>query len=59
MGREFSRNEAGFKTTVQVKLDGVLLDRAFRNKGEAMNYLQKTEQLTRQDIQKRVRFIFN
>lgn len=58
MGREYDRNEMGFKTTVQVKIDGVLLDRSFRNKGEAMQYLQKAEDMTRQEINKRVRFIF-
>lgn len=59
MGREYSRNEAGFKSTVQIKLDGTLVDRGFRNKGEAIQYLQKHEQLSKEEISRRVRFIYN
>jgi hypothetical protein len=59
VGREYSRNEAGFKQTIQVKLDGVVIERPFRNRGEAIQYLQRTENLTKQEINKRVRFIHN
>jgi hypothetical protein len=58
VGRRFSRDENGQKQTVQVKIDGVLLDRGFRNKGEAISYLQRNEDMTRDDIKRRVRFIF-
>ncbi len=57
MGRDYSRNEAGFKTTIQIRLDGVVLDRGFRNKGEAIAYLQKSEGLNKQEIARRVKFI--
>lgn len=58
VGRREFRNEDGFKNTVQVYLDGIRIERPFRNKGEAISYLQKEEDLTREDIKKRVRFIF-
>lgn len=59
MGREYSVNEAGFKQKIQIKLDGVLIERGFRNKGEAVAYLKKNEDLTKEDINKRVRFVSN
>jgi hypothetical protein len=59
VGRRFGRNNQGYKQTVQVRLDGVLLDRNFRNKGEAVTYLQREEDLTREEIKKRVRFVHN
>jgi len=57
--RRESHDEFGLKNKVSVKIDGVPLDRAFRNKGEALTYLKKTEGLAKQDINRRVRFIFN
>lgn len=59
MARRFSRNNQGLKQTVQIVLDGFIIDRGFRNKGEATDYLIREEDLTREDIKKRVRFVFN
>lgn len=60
MGRRHeSRTEEGFKNVVQVSLDGILIERNFRNKGDAIAYLQRTEDLSREDINKRVKFVFN
>lgn len=59
MSRDYTRvnEETGLRNQVQVKLDNVLVHRGFRNKGEAIAYLQKQEGLTRDDIRRRVRFI--
>ena len=59
MSRGFNRNNRGAKQTVTVYLDGVQIDRDFRNRGEATSYLQREEDLTRDEIKKRVRFSFN
>jgi hypothetical protein len=59
MGRDYNSKQydTGFKSVVQVRLDGFLVERPFRNKGEAIAYLQKTEGLSKQDIARRVKFI--
>ena len=61
MGRSFrgGRDENGIKRTVQVKVDGNLIERGFRNKGEAIDYLRREEGLEKHEIKRRVRFIFN
>jgi hypothetical protein len=62
VGRSYrGRNEFGAKSGVQIKLDGCTLERVFRNKGEAIQYLMKTEGLEKHEVnnRKRVRFIFN
>jgi hypothetical protein len=58
MGRTYSHNEAGFKQRVRVLIDGVAVARTFHNKGEAIQYLQKQEDMTKDDIRRRVRFTF-
>lgn len=55
--KDYSRNESGLKNKVQIRLDGETLDREFRNKGEAIQYLQKREGLRKDEISRRVKFI--
>lgn len=59
MGRDYFHNDDGFKPTVQVKLDGEIIGRSFRNKGEALEYLRRHEELSKEEINRRVRFIYN
>jgi NAD-dependent DNA ligase len=52
-----SRNEFGGKNTVQIKIDGITIQRLFRSRGEAIAYLQRKEGFTKSDITRRVRFV--
>jgi hypothetical protein len=39
MGRSYDRNEYGAKNKVQVKVNGKPVQRQFRNRGEALDYV--------------------
>jgi hypothetical protein len=54
--REF-RNEFGDKNKVRVKVDGKELNRQFRHRGEAIDYLKDNFGFTKDEINRRVRFI--
>jgi hypothetical protein len=51
MGREYDRNEFGGKNKTQVKINGSLVNRQFRNEGEARTWL-KAEGYTKEDLKK-------
>lgn len=56
MGRAYEHNEFGLKQKVQLRIDGELLSREFRNEGEARKWLQR-EGYTKDDIIRRIKFL--
>lgn len=56
MGRSYDHDDNGFKRKVQIKVDGELLERDFRNEGEAREYLRK-QGFTKEDVARQVKFI--
>jgi hypothetical protein len=58
MGSRDTRNEFGYKNKVQIEIRGEgILKREFRNRGEAINYLRNHRGMSKDEINKRVRFI--
>jgi len=56
MGRPYDHNEFGIKSKVEVKLDGVIMERQFRSEGHAREYLRK-EGYSKEEIARRVKFL--
>jgi phage tail tube protein FII len=56
MSKKYEHTEYGTKPKVQIKINGELLDREFRNIGEAQDYLRK-EGFTKEDVARQVKFI--
>lgn len=56
MSKRDFRDEYGMKQTLRVRLDGVVIERSFRNKGEAIAYLQDKKGLRKDEIARRVKF---
>lgn len=49
-------NEYGIKNRVQLRINGILLDREFRSEGHAKEYLRR-EGFTKEEISRQVKFI--
>jgi uncharacterized membrane protein YcaP (DUF421 family) len=56
MSRSYDHNEFGLKQKIQLRIDGELLDREFRNVGEARQWLQR-EGYSKEEITRRVKFL--